>query len=165
MQTLASSFFPLVATLCKHSAKGDRYIWYVFFAAHKLRALKICATVINGRDTLLIAKDLREIIFVQRRELKEPTKSGDWQVFSPECLGLLWCQTCILFIVRILICCRQTTLSINGSCAIAKLRTCVQQHWGTVGPAEDAVSVSDWNVFIFLGLSRTHAGGRRRRLI
>lgn len=44
------------------------------FAAHTLRALKICATVINGRDTLLTAKGLREKIFVQRRELKEPTK-------------------------------------------------------------------------------------------
>lgn len=41
----------------------------------------------------------------------------------------------------------------------------MQQHWGTLGPAEDAVSVSDWNVFVFLGLSWTHAGGRRRRLI
>lgn len=57
------------------------------------------------------------------------------------------------------------SLSVNGNCAITKLRTFVQQDWGTMGPAEDAVSVLDWNVFIFLGLSRPHAGGRRRQLI
>lgn len=33
------------------------------------------------------------------------------------------------------------SLSINGSCAITKPRTCVQQDWGTMGAAEDAVSV------------------------
>lgn len=38
------------------------------------RALRTCASVINGRDALLIAKGLREKIFVQKGELKKPTK-------------------------------------------------------------------------------------------
>lgn len=75
MRVPASHFFPLVCHVCKHNANVTGTYDVYFYSTST--ALKVCASVINGRDALLIAKGLREKIFVQRRDLKEPTKWGD----------------------------------------------------------------------------------------
>lgn len=107
MQILSVSCIqlPYLQAYCLH----NRYMLSVHFCCTCI-ALKTCASVINGRHALLIAKGLREKNICPEKRTKEANKIGWLTIFfSPQCLGLLWCQICILFIMRILICFRQTT--------------------------------------------------------
>lgn len=127
-------------------------MWGIYFCCI-FTALNTCISLINERDALLIAKDLREKNIGPENWKSQQNRVTDfffphsaWDCYDVRSAFYL---SCIFSSVV-----ADNSLSINGSCAITELRACVQQDWDTVGPAEDAVSVLDWNVFIFLACHR-----------